>query len=162
MSGELDIVGIRDALDDDRAFVVDSWLMSFRLSHFAGPISMRRYRDVYSLEIEDLLLRPLCCVRVAYNNLSPGQIFGFLCFEGGHKHPVIHYLYVKQPLRRRGIAKLLVQDASINLDRRFVYTYRTPLAHDLTKRGSKYERGKFMPQVARFEPEDKDHHHVQD
>jgi len=164
MSGDLDIVGIRDALAEDRAFVIDSWLMSFRLSHFAGPISMRRYRDVYSVEIADLILRPLTAVRVAYNNELPTQIFGFLCFEEGHKFPVIHYCYVKQPLRRRGIAKLLLQDANINLSRRFVYTYRTPLAHDMTKRGSKYERGKFMPQIARFEPdqpEDQDHNHAQ-
>lgn len=122
---------------------------------------MKRYREVYSVEIADLILRPGTKVRVAFNNQKPSQIFGFLCFEEGYTTPVIHYVYVKQALRRRGVASVLMDDAGINLNRRFQYTYRTPLAHDLTRRGEEYERGKFNPDIARFNPEDKDNRHVQ-
>ena len=154
MSSDLDIVGIREATVDDRPFVMDSWLMSFRFSHFSGPISTKRYRKVYNEEIGELKLRAGAWVRVAYNRENPDQIFGFVCFERGHKEPVIHYIYTKQAFRKRGIAKLLLRDASINPCRPFFYTYRTPLAHDLTKGGAKFERGKFSPRIAREEPKE--------
>ncbi len=152
MSGDLDIVGIREGEPKDAAFVLDSWLMSFRSSHFSGPISFKRYRAVYTEEVTDLVTRDRATVNVAYNRHDPAQIFGFLCFESGHRHPVLHYIYVKQAFRNRGIGKLLTDDAGINLRRRFFYTYRTPLAHDLTKRDGKFERGKFEPKIAREEP----------
>ena len=157
MNNSLEIVGVRDALAEDKPFVIDAWLMSFRQSHFAGPISAKRYRDIYSVEISDLILRPQSHVRVAYNRENTGQIFGFLCFEEGHKFPVVHYLYVKKPFRLMGIAMMLMRDAGVNPNRRFLYTYRTPLAHDLTKIGGKFERGQFRPNIARFGAEDSGH-----
>ena len=154
MPNELDIVGIREAEVRDRAFVMDSWLRSFRLSHFAGPIAMKRYRDVYSEEIADLVMRPKCSVTVAYNSDAPDQLFGFLCFEDGYRYPLIHYIYIKAAFRRRGVGTLLTKDAGIKLNRRFLYTYRTALAHDLTRRGAEFERGKYSPLSARFSPKD--------
>lgn len=159
---ELDIVGIRDAEEDDKGFIIDAWLSSFRNSHFAGPISMSRYRDIYRTEIVDLMLRPEAHVRVAYNRDIDGQLFGFLCFERGRSLPVIHFSYVKRPFRKRGIFLLLAKDAGINTRRKFIYTYRTRMASELSKQGQRFERAKFDPFDARFSPKEQRDEATQD
>ena len=157
--GELDLVGIRDASADDLAFIIDSWLASFRNSHFAGPISMRRYREVYRVEICSLIDRPGVIVRVAYYRENPSQILGFLCFDRGRGNSIVHFAYVKKPFRRRGIFALLMNDAGIDTKRKFSYTYRTRAASELTAKGARFERARFDPFDARYDPEHKEEEH---
>jgi GNAT superfamily N-acetyltransferase len=67
---------------------------------------------------------------------DPDQILGFLVHEG----PVVHYLYVKELFRRKGLATALLDSAQIPPV--FFYTHRTDDA-------VLFEGGRFAPEIAR-------------
>jgi ribosomal protein S18 acetylase RimI-like enzyme len=101
-------VSLRPAHAADTAFVVDSWLKSFRSSSgdVPGPIYWRSHREV----VDALLQR--ANVLVACNPEDASQIFGWAAFEKRAGVLVLHYLYVKEPFRRYGIATRLLRTLS--------------------------------------------------
>lgn len=116
----------------DRAFVVDSWLSSFRQSHWRGPVRDSRYREVYGREVDELLDTIGTNVLIDCNPDDHEQIFGWACWTAGEVGPVLHYCYVKAPYRDTkgqeqphiGIRLLRHLKAADGL--RMSFTFRTP------------------------------------
>ncbi len=106
--------------DEDRNFIFNSWLRSFRKSHYAGPIPYNLYYDFYQKVIEQILRRDGVEVKVAVPEEHPSQIIGYCVLEHGFEKPVVHYCYVKQGFRGMGFAKRMVGTTD------FFYTFRTP------------------------------------
>lgn len=95
---------VRPSTAADAAFILDSWLKSYRtaLDHVPGPIYWRFQRET----VERLLSRSE--VLVACNPESPEQVFGYAVAESRGPVRVIHYLYVKHPFRGMGIGRSLL------------------------------------------------------
>ena len=122
---------IRPATLDDRSFIIDSWLRSYRNSEFGRriPDDVWGTRWGHAGFIEDALSG---WTDVACLGSDPAFLFGFSCtgvvpappqvqdeFTDPDRKPlpwpILHYVYVKRDFRRQGIGRLLVTDAGAAL-----------------------------------------------
>jgi hypothetical protein len=127
---------IRAWVPGDRAFVADSWLSSFRASHWAGPIPRVQYRDVYGKVVDELLDRPGVSVAISCNPEDPNQILGWACYQApkkGEHLQALHYVYVKAPFRdhKHGteqprVAVHLLKHLQMDGGQEFAFVFRTP------------------------------------
>ena len=95
-------VALRPKQADDESFIYSSWLRSYRSSPIVTHMNNDVYYDNHKLVIKKLL--EISDVMIACNPEDPDQIYGFICYEPG----IIHYLYVKYPFRKMGLAKYLL------------------------------------------------------
>ena len=119
-------LSFRPVNPDELSFVLDSWLKSYRGSPWAGVLRNNRYFEETRGTIEDLLARGAklwACV-VPIPETEKERIVGFICYEAKSGQVCIHYVYVKDPYRRLGIAKALVSQATAEA-RQVFYTFRT-------------------------------------
>lgn len=61
--------------------------------------------------------------------------------------PLVHYVFVKQPYRRLGIARGLFNAAGVNPNQHFAYTCKTAVVSRLS---DKIPNASWQPLVARF------------
>lgn len=100
-------IGIRRMVDDDRAYITHTWLHTHR--HF-GDWHVRMDREVY-MRCHRLVVHRLIeahATLVAYDPEDPRVILGFLCGDNYASAPVVHFIYVRDRLRRFGVAKALM------------------------------------------------------
>ena len=100
-------VVLRAASQGDQAFVMDSWLRSFgkgRTWVFRGVEGDRFYSGHREI-LENILQRSL--VVVACLEEVPDAVLGWACIEPG----CVHYTYVKNKYRRKGVATKLIAHA---------------------------------------------------
>ena len=161
----------RDAGDADRAFVIDSWSESFRCAHAAGLIAMSDWREIMPRQLERILARPCCTVTVACNPEESDtrlDLMGWIAVERGYSvptrvrdargrwadellptdAPLVHYVFVKQPYRRLGVARGLFAAARVDPAAEFAYTTKTAAAQKLA---AKVPRARWNPLIARFD-----------
>lgn len=130
---DLDI-GFRPAKDADFAFVIDSWIESYRLAHAAGPIPMDMYRKVMKeIVVDRILQRSGCAVLVAYNKLIPDQVMGWVCCEVGELGPIIWYVDVKHFIRKQGLATALLARCGIDPHKPYLYLFKTKIVTELQR-----------------------------
>ena len=99
-------IQVRKAGRADIPFITSSWLRSFRDGYLVRSIPNTVYYYQHHKILEALL--PRSVVLIACNEENPDQILGWICAEVVDTALVIHYMYVKQPFRKFGIAKRLV------------------------------------------------------
>lgn len=99
-NGHLPLV-LRPATSDDHAFIVDSWLCSYRGQAIARDAGASYMRDMKWL-IRRLVERS--AVLVAADEDEPGAIWGWAASHGS----TVLYVYVRQEFRRSGIAGMLL------------------------------------------------------
>lgn len=99
----------RSPTPDDFSFILNSWLRSYSRSDHVRQIASEVYYYSHSILIKEIL--KVSRTIVAVSTEDPTQIFGYLTYIPDYlDHDfVVHYLYVKQPYRRFGIAKKLLQ-----------------------------------------------------
>ena len=143
-------IAYRAATGEDMTFVISSWLDSFRDSHTAGMISMASYFEIMWPQVEALVDRPGSRTIVACNAGDARQLHGFITFDTatGSDPPIVHYVYVKSPFRRWGIARGLFAAAGIDPERPLDYTYKTAIVVRLAR---KIPLARWQPMLARFE-----------
>lgn len=140
---------IREPLPEERRFIVDSWLESFRLSDFAGTFPMSDYRRVYFPALVELLERPRVTARVATVEGVPDLVVGYAVAEAGRPEPCLHYVYTKGEYRRQGCAAALLPTVGIDVGRPWVYTHRTAMSSSLA-RAATFRAARWWPAYARF------------
>ena len=128
---------IRPLESDDRAFVVKSWLNSYRLSPFGRQIVGTVYWDGQKAAIDRILSRPGTTAQVACLASSPYVLFGYVVTEGD----VLHYVFVKPDARNYGIGSALLASAEIP---------KNPRLSHVTDDWSRYLRNRY-PQ-SRWDP----------
>jgi hypothetical protein len=96
-------IKVRQALDADLPFIFDSWLNALRPHGSAKHILLPVYRDGQRRLMRKLVFRSQ--TRVAYAAEVPDEILGYSVVEGD----TCHFVYVKGPYRRMGIATGLVK-----------------------------------------------------
>lgn len=165
----------RTATKADRAFVVDSFISSYRTAHTAGLISMADWRQIMAVQIVGLLDRPGVDTIVAYRpGEDPGtaDIYGWIAVEARREHgdeghpiyldcpachdldirpqePMVVYVYVKAPYRKLGIARGLLKAAGIEPGDPFDYAAKTAV---VSKLRHKIPAARWNPLRARFAP----------
>lgn len=111
---------VRDMRDSDRAFVVRTWLASNReapMGRNAGPA----YEPEHKALINVALKRSV--VRVLADATDDDALWGFAVFElDATPCTLIHYVYVRNGMRRNGYARALVGDL---VDKKAIVTHRT-------------------------------------
>lgn len=102
---------IRQANEEDHPFILNSWLISYYAgSHLDKVVESQLYFTNQTEIIERILENHKPNIHVACLPEFPKQILGWLCSDGYLN--AIHYVYVKHPYRRFGIANLLFREAS--------------------------------------------------
>jgi hypothetical protein len=111
---------------DDRKFIVASWLDSYRDAKSAGIIPKAIWYDVMWPIIDALVARPRCTTVIAHDT-AHDVLVGFASMEPGDRRPVLHYVYVKAPYRRGGIAWSMLKMIDVDPTAPFDYTCSTPM-----------------------------------
>ena len=127
----------------DEGLVFDSWLKSFKRSPFQGVIPSNLYYDVYRASIVQLMSRPGFNITVAYypEMEKPFEVYGYIATETGYDLPTMHYCYVKELYRHRGVSKGLFNAAGIPMGKTFYYTFRTEASAE------RYPSGLWRPAI---------------
>ena len=133
----MDSVFVRSASKEDVPFITSSWLRSFREGgSFCKRVPNNIYYHYHHKIMEQLL--PRSYVLVATNESDPNHILGWLCGEIVDTVPVVHYVYVKAPMRRFGIAKHLfeaftdtVKGVTGTIPQFYFHTHKTPTSNKM-------------------------------
>ena len=98
---------IRQGVEGDVSFIYSSWLRSYRdHSSHADLIPKEIYYKCQARIIRKLL--DSCGIAVACNPEDQEQIFGYCIYSPSSAGiAIVHYLYVKHPYRKLGIATTL-------------------------------------------------------
>lgn len=125
---------LRKATRADIQFITSGWLKSFRNAPFVRGVPNSVYYYYHHKILEELL--PRSQVMVACNEADPNQLLGFVCAEVlDNSVLVLHYVYVKQLLRKQGIAKFMVDTLKSDLSIATVqYTAKTYAVIDMEER----------------------------
>lgn len=117
---------IRPGLPEDHAFIMSSWLQSYRdSSEFAKEIPKHVYFKYHHHVLETLLNRPSTQVIIATPKDDPDLIIGYLICEEVGDLRMFHYVYTKRPFSKMGICNLLIEGAPFPMDSRVLATHMT-------------------------------------
>jgi hypothetical protein len=78
------------------------------------------YYDNHKLVVKELLETQK--IIIACNSEDNGQIFGFICYNDNNE---IHYLYVKYPYRKMGLARYLLDSIPSDPTKPLIVTHLT-------------------------------------
>lgn len=134
----------RPANEADLDTIYESWIGSYRKSHYAGTIPNNLFREVQTQTISQLLARGAKIV-VGVTPTFPDFWVSWCCYEvTSDGHPVVHYLFVADSYRAKDfhLGQKTLQAAGFDIDAPFMYTHRT--------RGAEQFKGnKYVPEIAR-------------
>lgn len=127
-------VYFRDAIDEDRAFIVSTWATSYRDSYSAGILSDRAWHRVMREQINEYLDRSDMCTIVAYDPSAAARraradIFGYIVGSSDPRY--VAWVYVKDDVRKAGIGKWLFAELGIDPTKPFEYACKTAWAAKL-------------------------------
>lgn len=100
-------VQIRPGRPEDRAFVIDSIVSTFR----DAPQAQGASNVVLASLVEPLLDSPHWRLAVAHPPGDGDSILGFVLYGVGFRVPVVAWVHVRGPFRRHGIGHALVRHA---------------------------------------------------
>lgn len=102
-----DMVIVRDATPDDKAFIYATFLRGL---YYGNPwftaINKDSFMATYHKVIDNLLAKPSTKIKIACIKDDPEVILGYSISE---PH-TLHWMFVKQAWRRLGLAKQLLPD----------------------------------------------------
>lgn len=104
-------VKFRDHRDADINLVLNSWLKTLHKSigrAFHKNIPPGIYFPQMQEKIKAIIARS--SLLIASNPNDEDHVFGWICYE---RPAVVHYIYVKQPYRRFGLAQAIFNKAEI-------------------------------------------------
>ena len=122
-------VRLRPIIEDDTAFIFNSWLKSYRFSHFGEKITNTIYFAEHHKVIERLIDNSK--VLVACNPEEPSQVYGYIIGEEVDGIFVLHFIYVKHIFRNMGVGKTLLDAWGHDKEKAGVYTHHTRMADKL-------------------------------
>lgn len=110
-------VKLRPYRESDKGFVFSTYLKTQRTS----------YQDtvdiVYFTGMQNRMMGMIsnCNITIACNKDDEDQIYGYVISSQHGKTPIIHFVYIKQPFRKVGLATLLTGSITA---KPFYYTVR--------------------------------------
>jgi hypothetical protein len=122
-------VALRAMRPSDEPFVYAAWIGSYRTSAQAGVVPNHLFYAVTKAAVKQLLARGMRVV-LAVNPDDDDQLLGFVAYEPG----VLHYIFVKDLVRRCGVATALLAFAGFQSDAPVLHTFWTPDARFIGER----------------------------
>jgi ribosomal protein S18 acetylase RimI-like enzyme len=122
---------ITELRDDDVAFLHDTWARSYRLADECRGMPTSAFHPWHRRVREQILARSSTLVLVARDRERPIWIAGYGVFERVGDAFVVHWLGVKGPCKKQGVAGRLLAEATRIIGpgaRRMVATHRTYVA----------------------------------
>lgn len=138
MSDLLRRLVITELRPDDIAFVHDTWARSYRLADECRGMPTSAFHPWHREARERILARPSTLVLVARDRERPIWIAGYGVFERVGDAFVAHWLGVKGPCKRQGVAGRLLAEAVASIGagaKRGVATHRTYVAAKAAEMG---------------------------
>jgi len=129
-------VVMRATIEADAPFIASSYRMSWwkgSTHTYYQPYGVNEKRCMDAL---DRLLARGATITIAANSEDLGQIFGWICTETIQSNKIVHYIFVKEAFRRFKIAKQLLSDAGIDLQKPVLISHAT---YSLKKCAPKFE-----------------------
>lgn len=93
-----------------RPLVRDSWLRSQWKADMRWKMVRSDFMRAQGARIDRLL--PRCTIVTAFSPTVPDETLGYVVLQVSRDDPIIHWLYVKKPFRRLGIATQLARAAA--------------------------------------------------
>ena len=122
-------VRLRTLTEEDSPFIFNSWLKSYRFSHFGEKITNTIYFEDHHKVIENILKDSK--VVVACNEEDPSQLYGYIVGGVEDGNFVLHFIYVKHTFRNMGLGKTLLDAMGHDKEKAGVYTHHTRMADKL-------------------------------
>ena len=122
-------IRLRPLIEDDLAFIFNSWLKSYRFSHLAEKITNTIYFADHHKVIERLIEDS--SVVVACNEEDPSQVYGYIVGGALDGIALLHFIYVKHTFRNMGVGKTLLDAMGHDKEKAGVYTHHTRMADKL-------------------------------
>ena len=122
-------IRLRPLIEDDLAFIFNSWLKSYRFSHLAEKITNTIYFADHHKVIERLIEDSK--VVVACNEEDPSQVYGYVVGGALDGIALLHFIYVKHTFRNMGVGKTLLAAMGHDKEKAGVYTHHTRMADKL-------------------------------
>ena len=123
---------LRTMVEDDLPFLFNSWLKSYRFSHFGEKITNTIYFEDHHKVIEAILYKSK--VLVACSNDDSSHLYGYIVTGEEEGILVLHFIYVKHTFRNMGIGKTLLDAVGHSSDVASVYTHHTRIADKLASK----------------------------
>jgi hypothetical protein len=125
---------IRKAISKDVRYITSSWLNSYYHSPANKGIRKSEFFHVEHKMLEVILPRATTLVLCNASNVD--QILGWVCYEKLAGNIVLlHYVNMKQPYRKRGLARYLVEEVlEIEDPSQVFYSYYTDQAAHIIRR----------------------------
>ena len=125
-------VRLRTLTEEDSPFIFNSWLKSYRFSHFGEKITNTIYFEDHHKIIDNILKKNQ--VIIACNPEDPSQLYGYIVAGREDSILVLHFVYVKHTFRNMGIGKTLLDAGGHSSDVASVYTHHTRMADKLSSK----------------------------
>jgi len=103
---------LRDAADEDKNFIISSWLKTYRTE---GKFTRRIRPYVYFKEHEERIKRALwqAKARIACLEAEPEVIMGYAVWTPQAAHEVVHFVFVRPEFRNLGVARKLLSEVNL-------------------------------------------------
>ena len=133
-----DQVQIRSMVPEDESFIYSSWLKSYRNSPNAANMPNQVFYDNHKRIIQNII--NTAQVSIICSSEDSDHIFGFICWEPTDSNfDIYHYLYIKYPYRKMGLANYLFDSIGGNSGGTIVIThYNNNLRRKSTELGMIY------------------------
>jgi hypothetical protein len=105
----LSLIQLRTPEAEDRSFLINAWLKSFRDSPIGKTLTDDVYYKSFSQSVIAILDAPTTITTLATLKEEPSVILGFIVADKSQPLTVVHYAYTKWAYRKSGIAQHLFQ-----------------------------------------------------
>ena len=113
----------RQVLEEDKPFLFNSWLKSFRQGTLAANVDNSIYYTNHHKLVEKILSKSktiICC-----NSDDPSIIYGYVTYQIVDGQFVLHYLYIKNIYRKLGLGRKLLAETKHDFNVLGCYTHQT-------------------------------------
>lgn len=126
-------ISLREYEETDIPFIFKSWLVNFRASNYLEDIIDHDiYFEFHKRLVEKILSDSICLL--AANPEDESQVFGYIAYRKIKGLNILHYIYVKAPYRRLGIAEFLLDFVFEKKRQTIVTTHYTRMARVLRRK----------------------------
>ena len=130
---------IRGPRQSDQNYIASTWVRS--LAGVANRRLGRRGGEI-GIAVDQVLDRGDTRALIRHQAGNRDHILGYVVFVEGAGVPVVHYIYVRQDYRGRGLATQLLREAGVTSDSSVVCTSLGP---DSARIRSRYQGAVYMP-----------------
>ena len=125
----------RIATAADHDFIISSWSISYKKSHTAGIIQADDWATVMRPQFAKILARSGMRTVLAHAEDDANYFYGWIAGDASPQSvPVVAYIYVKEPYRRKGIARGLFAALGVDPSKHFVYACKTGIVSELSSK----------------------------